>query len=682
MGCPRIKEILARITIGAIELLRDIYYGAALYPELWKWETVKKDISEMKKIGMNTARIGEFAWSTFEPKKDQFDFTILEDTLKELEKQNMYAILCTPTMTPPIWLTAGETNMMHQTNEGLTFIHGARQHVCTNNPFFRDRARVYAEKLAEFLKDYDNVIAVQLDNEFKAHVGPCYCNNCKNEWHKWLEKEYQDIQLLNEKWTTKIWSQEYTSFDQVVIPKKTAFLHNLSLEEAYTRFTHDLINDFAKDQADTIRQILPIPITHNSSFAFDLDNVGLFENLDFVSFDTYVDTPTAFVMNSSYWPNIKKDVAAHILMETSTSYPGHIKEYRKIHPKGFVEAESFITYASEGKGFLFWPFRQQKGGIEQPHGSVVSSWGEPTIGYQASQNIGELLSKTKDLLLKSRAIQPEIAVIYSDRAKSFLNKENGGALDYRKALTDYFDYFVKNGQRASLYNEKSSFDQLKLLCTPFMHHISDSFRNRALEFVEKGGIWLIGPMSGDRTEEHQWYTDTGLGKLGRILNVEGMMQFPSMETEIKAKFEGQTIFLRNMVTAVSGAAGAKVLGKIDSDEFGEGLAFLFEKQVGKGKIVFIGADLVDAEEQSLNHLVIQKYVEELSLKHEAVQTGASVLDFERRDEDGTIQHWLVNFSGEESNFVLEKEMVDIISGQPFGKGKHTASPYKYYVFID
>src|SRR5699024_10953854 len=140
--------------------------------------------------------------------------------------------------------------------------------------------------------------------------------------------------------------------------------------------------------------------------------------------------------------------------------------------KGFVEAESFITYASQGKGFLFWPFRQQKADIEQTHGSVVSSWGEPTIGNQASQAIGDYLAKTKDLLLTCKPIQPELAVVYSDQAKSFINKENGGILDYRQTLTNYYDFFVKSGERASLFNEASDFDQLALLATPYMYHTS------------------------------------------------------------------------------------------------------------------------------------------------------------------------------------------------------------------
>lgn len=663
-------------------MLNDIFYGAAMYPELWDKEIVKTDIQEMKKIGMNTARIGEFAWSTLEPQKDQFDFTILKETLDELKKHDMYAILCTPTMTPPMWLTDHEPNMMHQTAEGLSYIHGARQHVCTNNPYFRERAHIYAEALADFMKEYDHIVAVQLDNEFKAHVGPCYCDNCQKEWHIWLEREYGNIQTLNEKWTTKIWSQEYQRFDQVVLPKQTAFLHNVSLEEAYNRFTHDKINEFAKDQADAIRQIVALPITHNSSFAFDLDNVGLFESLDFVSFDTYVDTPTAFAMNSAYWPNMKKGVADHILMETSTSYPGYIKEYRKIHPKGFVEAESFITYASQGKGFLFWPFRQQKAGIEQTHGSVVSSWGEPTIGYQASQAIGDYLAKTKDLLLTSKPIQPELAVVYSDQAKSFLNKENGGILDYRQALTNYYDFFVKSGERASLFNEASDFDELALLATPYMHHISDEFRERALNFVEAGGTWLVGPMSGDRTEEHQWYTDNGLGELGHILGTTGMMQFPVVQTKVAGDFEGYTVYLNHLVTGFKEIGDCRTLAKIKTGEHGEDLSFIIEKEIGKGKLIFIGADLIDETGDSLNHLVIEKYVSELKRANSSVETGPNVLNFQRLSDDGSLQHWIINFSSEESYFHTEKAMMDAISQTVIQTGKKTAQPFEYFVLLE
>lgn len=78
-----------------------IYYGAALYPELWDKATVTKDIKHMHALGMNLVRIGEFAWSTFEPNCDEFDLSILDFTVNEAYSQNIDTIVCIPTATPP-----------------------------------------------------------------------------------------------------------------------------------------------------------------------------------------------------------------------------------------------------------------------------------------------------------------------------------------------------------------------------------------------------------------------------------------------------------------------------------------------------------------------------------------------------------------------------------------------------
>ncbi|MBL4826767.1 MAG: beta-galactosidase [Spongiibacteraceae bacterium] len=47
--------------------IKKLYHGAAYYPELWPPEDVVADIAEMKKLGINVVRMGEFAWSTMEP---------------------------------------------------------------------------------------------------------------------------------------------------------------------------------------------------------------------------------------------------------------------------------------------------------------------------------------------------------------------------------------------------------------------------------------------------------------------------------------------------------------------------------------------------------------------------------------------------------------------------------------
>jgi beta-galactosidase GanA len=81
------------------------YLGAAYYPECWEPELIDEDIQKMKEAGINCARIAEFAWSSMEPREGIFDFSWLHTAVDKLYAAGIAVILCTPTVTPPKWLT-------------------------------------------------------------------------------------------------------------------------------------------------------------------------------------------------------------------------------------------------------------------------------------------------------------------------------------------------------------------------------------------------------------------------------------------------------------------------------------------------------------------------------------------------------------------------------------------------
>lgn len=55
---------------------KKIFIGAAYYPELWDEREIEKDILRCKELGVNTLRIGEFAWSKMEPKEGRIQFVL------------------------------------------------------------------------------------------------------------------------------------------------------------------------------------------------------------------------------------------------------------------------------------------------------------------------------------------------------------------------------------------------------------------------------------------------------------------------------------------------------------------------------------------------------------------------------------------------------------------------------
>lgn len=83
--------------------MEELLYGAAYYDEYMPYERLDKDISMMKKAGINVIRIAESTWSTEEPEEGVFDFSHVTKVLDACEREGLYVIVGTPTYAIPAW---------------------------------------------------------------------------------------------------------------------------------------------------------------------------------------------------------------------------------------------------------------------------------------------------------------------------------------------------------------------------------------------------------------------------------------------------------------------------------------------------------------------------------------------------------------------------------------------------
>ena len=506
---------------------KKLYHGAAYYPELWDEHVMEEDIRLMKQTGINVVRIGEFAWSKMEPEEGRFDFQFFVEVINKLYENGIETVMCTPTPTPPIWYSYGHPERMYIDREGKVMGHGSRQHACTNHPYFRERAALVTEHLAKAVGNLPGVIGWQIDNEFKCHVSECMCSTCKEQWHQWLKERYKTIDNLNDAWGADIWSEAYQSFEQVPQPGPAPFLHNSSLSTMYQIFSMEKIAEFADEQAAIIRMFSSAPITHNSTLFFSVDNERLYENLDFASFDTYtmIDNFQNYVMLHDMWRNFKQGIN-HWVMETSPSYAASLEGHAIPHPNGYLKAEAVAAYALGAEAFCYWLWRQQRAGCEQPHGSVISAWGKPTVGYENVLEVEAMRKEIEEIILSTAPSQAELAITYSDRGKVFMKTEPHQELNYRVLLADFYKRFLKMGIHRDLIPEGANLDGYKLLFTPFLHYVSPEYIARAKKFVENGGIWIVGPITGGRTENHTIHTDQALGELQELVGIDVLYTYP------------------------------------------------------------------------------------------------------------------------------------------------------------
>ena len=658
--------------------MKKLWHGVCYYPELWPEEDVDRDIVEMQKLGINMIRIGEFTWSSIEPEEGKISTRFLREVMDKFHAAGIAVVFCTPTPTPPVWLTHNQPDRLFVNAEGERLIHGARQHVSYEHPAVRKACMRIVERIAKDLGDHPAIIAWQIDNELKCHVAEDFSPAAIAAWHHWLKKRYVTIDRLNKEWGTHMWSTHYQTFEQVPAPLKTPFLHNASLSTAYRLFNRESIAEFSDMQCKIIRQYSKAPITHNTNPAFSVNHERLFKNLDFAAYDAYPSSKEwqALVFRSDMY-RAAKSGRPFWLMETSVSHNGWLGTHSAMHPEKFLMAEAVLVYGLGGEAINYWLWRQQRTGAEINHSAVMSSWFKPTIGYQQVKLVEDARKQLEPLMITSKPLVPEIAVTWSDHARAMIetepmDKEAGFPETYNGVIQWWHGILFEQGYHRDVRFEGAALDGLKLWITPAMPYVSAEFLQRAVSFVKAGGIWLIAPGTGMRTREHTNHTDAGLGMLDAVAGVKTQAVFPLTATGITGSVDNKTLNFTGWCAAVKAdSTDTKVLGKINSDLVPD-TAFLTERQLGKGKIVLLSAHPIGDEGKKFIQELIKKYAGELNITRTFEVTPGTVV-CPRVDDQGKQLSVVINMNGEGGSVKLPAACRDVISGKIISGTLHLKS---------
>jgi beta-galactosidase len=79
--------------------------GVYYYPEHWPQDQWERDLKNMAEMGFEFTHFGEFAWAFMEPEEGKYTFEWLDRAVELAAKYGLKVIMCTPTPTPPAWLT-------------------------------------------------------------------------------------------------------------------------------------------------------------------------------------------------------------------------------------------------------------------------------------------------------------------------------------------------------------------------------------------------------------------------------------------------------------------------------------------------------------------------------------------------------------------------------------------------
>lgn len=202
-----------------------MFMGIAYYPEHWPRERWPVDARLMREAHIGAARMGEFAWSRFEPREGEFDFGWMDDAIDVLAGEGVKTIMCTPTAAPTAWMIKKHPDILPVDANGLISRRfGRRRSYCCNAPAYQEYTRKIVTAMAEHYGHNPNIIGWQIDNEladvYWVNRARCYCESCREKFAAWLEHKYGSLDALNRTWGTVFWSHEYIAWDEMMLPSR------------------------------------------------------------------------------------------------------------------------------------------------------------------------------------------------------------------------------------------------------------------------------------------------------------------------------------------------------------------------------------------------------------------------------------------------------------------------------
>ena len=260
--------------------------GVCYYPEHRPEDWWAADARRMRELGIAYVRIGEFAWSHYEPRRAEFAWWWLDRALETLGSSGLKIVLGTPTAAPPKWLMDEFPEIAPIDEQGRPRGFGSRRHYTfSSQAYWRESARII-DALAQRYGRHPALVGWQTDNEYG-------CHNTVLSWgaedlkafRVGLRDNYQTPERLNDAWGSVFWSMQVQSFDEVALPNLTVTEPNPAARLDYWRFQSQQVAAYDRMQCEIIRRHSPGRwITHNfMGFFNDYDHWQVGEHLDFAA---------------------------------------------------------------------------------------------------------------------------------------------------------------------------------------------------------------------------------------------------------------------------------------------------------------------------------------------------------------------------------------------------------------
>ncbi len=578
-------------------------HGGDYNPDQWldRPDILEEDIRLMKKAGINSATLGVFSWSAYEPVEGEFHFDWMERIIDDLYGNGIYTVLSTPSGARPAWLDEKYPEVMRVDRNGMRCHHGGRHNHCMSSPEYRELAADMDRRLAQRLGSHPGVVIYHISNEF---CGECFCPHCIRRFQEYLAEKYEnDIEKLNAAWWTSFWSHHYNSFEQIEPPFANGETGVMGLNLEWKRFTTYITDDFMQMEIQALRSVTPdIPVTANFMRLFGgLDYRKMAPHIDVVSWDNYplfhndyetiADTVAETAFQHAVMRSLKRDTP-FMMMESA---PGLVNWHtvNKLKRPGIHRLACLQAVACGSDSVQYFQWRKGRGSYEQFHGAVVDHNGrDDTRVFREVAEVGELLRKIASAAGTTVRARAALLFDWDNRWALWDVKAFAQATKkYEETCIGIWKEFLKLGVDMDVVASNEDLGRYDLVVAPMLYMLQPGAAENLKSFVERGGQLLATYFTGYVDAEQLCFLGgfpgDGLKELFGVESQEVDTFYPSDRNGVEL-VDGSGWEVRDYAEILRTEEETQVLGRYTED-FYKGTPALTCRSHGKGNAYYMAA---------------------------------------------------------------------------------------------
>jgi len=569
--------------------------GVAYYPEQWPEEQWPVDAQLMQELGIDVVRVGEFAWSSLEPKRERIDMDWLDRAVRVLAEHGLKVIMCTPTAAPPNWLFNRHPSILPQDADGRRWYAGSRRHVCLNNAAYQKYVRRIVAELAKRFAANPNVYAWQIDNEFGCHDSAvCYCDDCEQAFRHWLKRRYGTIERLNTLWGTAFWSQYFGDWHEIPAPRRTPAGAHPSLALDYKRFVSATCRSFIIEQSGIIRDYggENVPIMTNSPGpcgVTHLNHFSLAEVQDVAALDSYPSAESrldAVACSLDFMRSVKRKPFWILEQQAGAT----VVEGWACQPRpGQLRLWSYQAAARGAELITYFRWRTAAFGQEMHwYGMLDADAAQGRRFEELRRTIAEI--KQHSHLWQGCLPEADVAIVVDyDSAWALDVTRMGVELDWFGQAWMLYRLLRRMGAQVDLVRPEEDLSSYRVAVVP-MPFICDAPAAEWLTgWVSDGRSLLVTAPAGYKTWENTTISGAPPGALTELLGVrvvEHDVLIPGMDNTVSL-WEGES-FPVGPFCSVLELCGADAVGTYGAQYYA-GSPAVTCRTVGEGRAFFVGA---------------------------------------------------------------------------------------------